>query len=66
MKIKKISSLYVLSNKQYEIFASVGENGITLTTYDDHDKFWFKNSQPEVIENVAKLMLKASKLNRKD
>ena len=54
--------MYHLSNKEYEIFASVGDDGITLTTYDEHDKFWFKNSQPEVIENVSKLMLKASKL----
>jgi len=62
MKITKLSTLYHLKNKQYEIFASVGDEGITLTTWDEHDKFWFKNSDPEVIKNIAKLMLKASTL----
>ena len=65
MKIKKLSSLYKLSNKQYEIFASTSEDGITLTTYDEHDKFWFKNSQPEIIKNIGKLFIRASELKTK-
>jgi hypothetical protein len=62
MKVTKLSTLYHLKNKEYDIFASKTDSGITLTTYDEHDKFEFKNSDPELIKEIGKLLIKASEL----
>ena len=65
MKVKKLNELYHISNGGYEIFASVTEEGTTLTTYDEHDKFLFRKSSPEVIKNIGKLLIKASELEKR-
>jgi hypothetical protein len=62
VEITKKSVDYTLNLGKYKIFATVSDKGITLTTMDDHDKFWFCNSTPEMIKNMASLMLEASKL----
>ena len=62
VEVTKKSTDYRLKLGKYKIFATVSDKGITLTTMDDHDKFWFCNSTPEMIKNMASLMLEASKL----
>jgi hypothetical protein len=62
MKIKKLYTQYEISNKKLKIIAQIGENGITLITKDGHDKFLFKNSKPEVIREIGKLITEAGNL----
>ena len=62
IEVTKKSTLYRLKDGKYKIFAEVTDNGITLKTMDDHDKFWFCNSQPELIKKIGNLLIRASEL----
>ena len=62
VEITKKSVDYTLNLGKYKIFATVSDKGITLKTMDDHDKFWFCNSTPEMLKNIGALIIEASKL----
>jgi hypothetical protein len=62
IEVTKKSTNYRLKLGKYKIFATVSDKGITLTTMDDHDKFWFCNSTPEMIKNIGALIMEASKI----
>jgi hypothetical protein len=62
MKIKKIYTQYEISNQKLKIIAKVSEKGITLLTKDGHDRFLFKNSKPEVVREIGKLIVEAGNL----
>ena len=62
VEITKKSVDYTLNMGKYKIFATVSDKGITLKTYNDCEDFVFIESEPEMLKNIASLMLEASKL----
>ena len=61
IKIKEVSRIYNLSLGEYSIQVTKIEDGLTITTSDNHDKFKFDNSDPEAVEAIGKLLIEASR-----
>ena len=65
MQVEKIYTKYLLEKDDFEIYAKISADGITLRPTDGEDTFEFTKSDPKTIEIIADLMKKAVELRKK-
>ena len=63
INIEKIGTQqdYKLELNGFVIYVTVKNGKIYLSTYKNESKFIFQNSQPETLEHIGLLIIKASK-----